>query len=184
MLVSAPSLHLFESSVWIDHHDRRVASAMLRNEPPFQALRLRRLYMQGGLDSTAEVVTFSLGLRCHSSLEGLVFLHVALDTADAMDAVVDACIALRVLKLKLEWCHVVSAALPQLTRLIAAGALRELWVDNHGSADMFGEAREEDTQLFVAAARASAMTRLEHDGSGNLPENVFKAALYISARPQ
>ena len=63
---------------------------MLRNAPPFQALRLRRLWVSGGLGTVADVVAFGLDLRCHASLKELFLRFVALDTAAAMGAVADA----------------------------------------------------------------------------------------------
>ena len=92
------------------------------------------------------MVTFCLDLRFHASLEGLVLNGSALNTADAMGAVVDACIALRLRRLELLRCRIVPASLPQLFRLIAAGALRELEVDNAGVA-MF-DGTHESTWLF------------------------------------
>lgn len=114
--------------VW---RDREVARAMLRNEQPFQALRLKRLYMaEGQLDNPTVAIAFNSDLRCHASLEELSLCDAALDTAAAFGAFVDACIAVRLRTLELAWCHYPPSALPQLTRLIAAGALRELNVCN------------------------------------------------------
>ena len=118
-------------------------------------------------------------LRFHASLEGL--LHAAaLDTADAMGAVVDACIALRLFRLELVHCRVVPATLPQLSRLIAAGALRQLEMHNAGVAIFDGT--HESTRLFVAVVRASAMTALRLVNWGDLPANVVEAAEFINVR--
>ena len=126
---------------------------MLRNEPPFQALRMHTVIMKC-LPGNGGVVAFSSDLRCHSSLEELD-LHVAgLDTAAAMGAVADACVAIRLRRLELERCHIAPEALPELTRLVAAGAMRQLSLENR--AEAFVEAHE-STRLFVAAVRASAM---------------------------
>ena len=54
---TAPTLQLLEASV--ETRYRHDARDMLRNEPPFQALRLRKLYMIGRLHTTADVVAFS-----------------------------------------------------------------------------------------------------------------------------
>ena len=185
LLEAAPALQFLEMSVQIDR-DRQVARAMLRNEPPYQALRMRRLMMVRGLDSISELVAFCLDLRCHTSLAELYFYDVALNTAAAMGAVVDACIKLRLRKLDLRRCIVVPAALPELTRLIAAGALRELIVVNifPFGMSMFNEAHDEYTRLFVTAVRASAMTGLELFLVGVLPEIVEEAAAFINAPQQ
>ena len=178
-LVEAASNLRLEVSVII-FEERDSTAAMLRNEPPFQALHLRRLNMFGNLGTEA-VVTFSSHLRCHASLEEISFREAALHTADAMGAVVDACIALRLQRLEAHACYIVPAVLPELTRLVAAGALRELIVQNQ-RVEMFDEAQNEETLLFVAAVRASAMTRLRPLGSEALPESVVEVAAFIDAR--
>ena len=94
-----------------------------------------------------------------------------------MGAVVDACIALRLHTLVLIRCRVMPAALPELTRLIAAGALQELMVRNN-DVEMFDEANEA-TRLFATAVRASAMQRLLLSQTGVFPEIVREAAAFI-----
>ena len=176
---AAPALRLFQASVLIT--DRQVARAMLRNESPFQALRLRKLVLHR-LDATTDVVAFCSDLRCHASLDKLTLEFAALDTAAAMGAVADACIALGLRNLVLGGCRIVPAELPQLTRLIAAGVLRKLRLFND-DLEIFDEARE-STRLFVAAVRASSMTRLQLFELGVLPEGVLEAAAFINARQQ
>ena len=52
---AAPALHFLQASTWINE-DHQVTRAMLRNEPPFQALQLRRLNIVGGMDTTEDVI--------------------------------------------------------------------------------------------------------------------------------
>ena len=179
---AGPKLKSLRISLFIDE-DHQHARALLRNEPPFQALRLRRLFINDCLETTADVVAFCSDVRCHTSLEELLLSDATLDTA-AMGAVVDACIALRLPKLRLDGCCVVPAMLPELTRLVAAGTVREISVHNDG-VEMFDEAHE-SMRLFVAAVRASAMTRLVLTGvpTNALPEIVAEAAALINARSQ
>lgn len=151
---------------------------MLRNEPPFQALRLRRL----SLNAPVNAMAFCSDLRCRASLEELIVYNSALDTARAMGALVNAFIPLQLRKFNLFFCRVVPAALPELTRLIAAGTSRDLYVLNHG-VDMFDEA-DESTQLFVTAVRASAMTWLSLNAFGYAPQSVVEAAAFVNARQQ
>ena len=180
LLKGAPSLKMLELRVSIGR-DAQVARAMLRNEPPFQALRSRGLRMYRGFDTPADVVLFCSDVRCHASLEELRLHDAALSTAVSTGAVVDACIALGVRILHLMECGFVPAALPELTRLIAAGALRELFMlqygvrlfEHHGA-----------TLRFVAALRASAMTRLRIVGNGFVPKNIVDAEAFINARSQ
>ena len=176
LLVAAPALQLFAASVLIN--DRHVARAMLRNEPPFQALQIQDVSCH--LDATADVVALCSDLRCHASLVKLHLCNAKLNTAAAMSAVVDACIALRPRKLWLGGCCAVPAVLSQLTRLISAGALRELVVYNDG-VEMF-DAAHESTRLFVAAVHASAMTRLRLINLGVTPEDVVEAEAFINDR--
>ena len=87
--------------------------------------------------------------------------------------------------MKLIFCRVDPAALPELTRLIAAGWLRELQVIN-GGVHVFDEAHE-TTRLFVAAVRASAMKKLHIAARWalvELPKNVVAAAAFINTRQQ
>ena len=191
LLEEVTALLLLAASVEFDA-DHQLARAMLRNEPPYQALRLRRLWMPFQGLTASDVVTFCPVWRCHTSIEDLELNLAALNTAAAMRAVVDACIALRLRRLDLFACEVVPVVLPELTRLVTAGALRELKVNNSG-VDMFDEAPE-STRLFVAAVRASAMTRLELVLGRNLPvvnalvvnapEIVVEAAAFINSRQQ
>ena len=187
LLEAAPMLKLLETSVSFDRFSRAISRAMLRNEPPFQAVRLRGLSMNWGFESEADVLAICSDLRCHASLEKLGLFLVALNTGEAMGAVVDAGIELRLCRLDLERCYVLPALLPELTRLIAAGALRQLALDNFGGhnevVEMFDEAHE-STRLFVAAVRASAMTRLELVDVGNISQSVVEAAALINARQQ
>ena len=182
VLEQAPALLLLEAGVTISRDDQ-VARAMLRNEPPFQALRLRRLWMSARLNTAAAVASFGSDLRCHASLQELCLSDAALDTVAAMSAVVDACIALRLGKLFLGDCLVAPATLPELARLIYAGALQNLCFQSTHNEDIFDGALEY-TGLFVDALRASAMTKLQFFGLGAIPENVMAAAAFINARPQ
>ena len=176
LLEAAPAISLLQTSVSIQR-DHQVSRAMLRNEPPFQALQLRRLWSYGGLGTSARMVAFGSDLRCHASLEELGLCGAALDTAAAMGVLVDSCIALHLRKLWLMGCDVSPGALPALTRLIAAGALRDLNVDNRG-VQLFDET-DESTRFFCTAVRASPMTRLVLIGGG-MPSAVVEAVALIS----
>ena len=179
LITTAPSLSLLEAAIMLCH-DRQLARAMLRNEPPFQALRVRRLLFwcfTPGVENA-----FFSDLSCHASLEDVSLWRLLLGTVAAMGALVDACIKIRLSKLILSVCDVVPAVLPELTRLIAAGAIRELSVYN-ANTEMFDEAHE-STRLFVAAVRASPLTKLQLDNLGGAPANVVEAAAFINTRQQ
>ena len=181
LLQEGSALRLLQASAEV-FRDRELARVMLRNEPPFQALRLRRLVVVQGLESTSQVAAFTLDLRCHASLENLRLDYVVLDTVAAMGAVVDACIVICLRELELVGCRASPATLPDLTRFIAAGTLRKFKVYNDG-VKIFDEVHE-STKHFVAAVRASAMTKLQLEHMGALPANVVKAVKFINARQQ
>ena len=177
LLKAAPALRLLQASAEV--HDRQVARAVLRSEPPFQALRLRRLWMvEGSLETNTDVVSFGSDLRYCTSLEELSPHGMALDTGDALRSIVNACIAIRLPIVSLARCRVGPAMIPELTRLFAWGALRELIVVDGG--EMFDEAHE-STRLFVDAVRSTAMTRLRFLRTG-LPGDVVEAAAFVNAR--
>ena len=111
------------------------------------------------------------------------FYGITLTIAAAMVAVVDACVALRLRCVELDSCDVAPAVVPELTRLIAAGALRELVVDHWGGVELFDET-DESTRLFVAAVRASAMTKLRFDRTVRVPEPVASSVALVNARSQ
>ena len=60
LLQEAPALELLEASSLVVDQDHQVVRAVLRNEPPFQALRLRRLWMHRRMDS--DCLWFGLAL--------------------------------------------------------------------------------------------------------------------------
>ena len=125
-----PAIQLLDASVKVSK-TLQVARAVLRNEPPFQALHMRHMFLDRRFDSSADVVAFGSDLRCHASLEALNLCGGPLDTAAATGAVMDACIALCLRRLHLTGCRLVPVAVPELTRLIAAGMLLQLEIDNN-----------------------------------------------------
>ena len=182
LLETAPKLQLLEASALEidDNVPLKSARAILRNEPPYQALRLRR-FIGHGL-ARAYFLDFCLDLRCHASIAELQLYSVPLGTDVAMGAIVDACIALhlRVLSIYFDGREFAPATLSELARLVFAGYLRELEV-NAGNYYLFEE-DEELTQLFVAAVNASAMTRLQLWETGDWPMAVVEAMVFINAR--
>ena len=98
---------------------------MLRNEPPFQNLRLRalRFWANAGTDPDG----MATALKAHASLCKVEICGVRLDTFAAVDVVVDAALALRLTTLKLQDCRIIPASSMALQRLLRDGeALQEL----------------------------------------------------------
>ena len=176
LLEVAPALKLLELSFCI-YRDQQLTRSVLRNEPPYEALRIRRLFMSHALQS---VDAFCVDMRQHGSLEALRLASTFLGELLVMGALVDACTRLRTLELV--GCDILPASLPGLTRLVAAGALRELVLDGTPRSP-FDEAGDA-TQRFVAAVRSSAMTKLHliRIGTGALPAAVTEAMALINER--
>ena len=180
LLEGSPRLQRLEASMLVVNDDHRLTRSMLCAEPPYQALRLRRLFMARFSKSALDVINFWLDMRRHTSLEELVLYEAALDTAAVAGAVVDACSALRLRALFLFECRLGPRELSVLTRLIVAGSLRMLVLVNNG-VTLFDEA-DESTRLFVAAVRASAMVSLQLIDVGPVPAAVAEAENFINTR--
>ena len=101
------------------------AVPMLRNEPPFQALRFRSLHVDTKHMIAADVAAMAGELISHPSLRELTLYRCPLDTFAALDAVVDAALTLRLTKLALDDCRLVPAAAVALPRLLRCGTVQE-----------------------------------------------------------
>jgi hypothetical protein len=105
------------------------AHRLLRNEGAFAALRVRKLRVD--MDGGAGVLALAADLPVHTSLTDLHLYRAPLGTLAALNAVVDAALALRLPSLSLFVCDVTPAAAPALARLISGGTLTELYVFNN-----------------------------------------------------
>jgi hypothetical protein len=105
---------------------------MLRNEPPFQALRLRRLDLRC-YDMRSTVAAVAADLAAHPSLREVELCEAPLDTPAALDVIVDVALSLRLTKLKLMFCDVGPASAIAVPRLLRGDALHELVVDGGGN---------------------------------------------------
>lgn len=157
-----PCLTSFEASVSVSSIGE--ARAMLRNVFPFGALRLSGLgVLREGEDAPVNsVADFAADVAAHATLERLVLRRVPLGSARALQSVVDAA-AVRVTSLWLSACGCNPASVPLLTKLIAVGRIRRLRIDD-SEHSLFPAADDDDTRLFCATVRKSAMTRLELTG--------------------
>jgi hypothetical protein len=127
VLGAAPRLRLLAADVSCE----AVAEAhrLLRNEGAFAALRVRKLRVD--MDGGAGVLALAADLPAHNCLTEVHVHGAPLRTLAALDAVVDAALALRLPSLTLFDCHVTPAAAPALVRLISGGWLTELYVWNN-----------------------------------------------------
>jgi hypothetical protein len=157
LLRSAPLLRTLHADVWCEGAEAR---RLLRNEPPFEALRVRRLSFSGfarGEDAAtlalaADVTTHA---TAHASLEELRLDHVLLDAPAALDAFVETALACHLRRLELRGCRLSPASAPALARLLGGGALTALeWMEIYERAVL----DEPAAVLLGAALRASTTT--------------------------
>lgn len=156
VLSAAPRLATLEADVQCSAAECR---AVLRNEPPFGALRVRRLYVaRRFVDGEASVAALARDLSLHPSVRELVLLGAPLGGADgaALAAVVDAAVSARLTALSLCLCRLGPPSMPHLARLLrrasAAASLTLFNNDGHPAPP---------SPAFCAALRASrSLTRL------------------------
>jgi hypothetical protein len=105
-----------------------LAHRLLRNEPPFAPLRVRtfEFYHTEGERDEATVVALAADLASHAHLSRLHLVRAPLNTAAALDAVVDAALRRRLTSVTLQGCNLSPASAPALVRLIGGGALAKL----------------------------------------------------------
>ena len=102
------------------------ARPVLRNQPPFEAVRLRDLSVYGNDMLATEIHTFAVELAAHPSLRKLAFGFAQLDSPLALDAIVDAALTLRLTKLEIAYCRMGPASAVLLPRLLRGDAWRHL----------------------------------------------------------
>ena len=95
-----------------------------------------------------------------------------------MRILVNAAITLRVIAIFLSSCGCTRACVPELTRLMSAGAVSEFVLHNDGVKLFEADA---DSEQFCAAVRASSLTHLELFRCGHNPD-VAEVAAFINAR--
>jgi hypothetical protein len=108
------------------------ARSLLRNEPPFEALRVRRLVVSGFAGDEAATLALAADATthaaAHASLDDLCLELVPLHAAASLHAVVDAALVCRLRQLGLWDCRLSPASAPPLARLLGGGALTSLQI--------------------------------------------------------
>jgi hypothetical protein len=133
---AAPLLHVLEADVSCFPED---AGRILRNEAPFQLLRVRELYVyfrdlhnNEGYDADphgahhgarVHVLAEEVASSAHASLTSLVLMDAVVADADTAEAVVDAALAAQVPSLDFTDCYLCAASAPALARLLRGGSL-------------------------------------------------------------
>jgi hypothetical protein len=130
LLRAAPRLRVLETCAVVKAAD---AGRMLRNEPPFEPLRLKtlcvRLLHDPAQDNINGVLALAAGVLAHAApLVELELDEPPLYDDHVLDAVVDAVLARRVQRVAFEgsWMGVTPASIPALVRLLGSEALQEL----------------------------------------------------------
>ena len=117
LLRAAPRQCVVEAAVAARYVDANIlhshAHPVLRNTPPFHALRVRVLHIVGAGMEATDAAAFAADLVAHPSLQELTLSSASLDTFAAVDAVVDAALALRLTKLVLAGCRMGRRLLPR-----------------------------------------------------------------------
>jgi hypothetical protein len=137
VLDAAPQLQVFRANVVASLSE---AARLLRNEAPFEPLRVRLLNVakkdedededeEERIDD-ADLLALAAAMRQHVSLETVWLQDVPLGTPAVLDAFVDASLARCFSKLSLERCSLSPASAPALTRLLGSAALTDLWIVN------------------------------------------------------
>jgi hypothetical protein len=159
LCVAAPLLRTFTTDLWVGDHES--GRSVLRNEAPFEPLRLRLLDAFLEDEDEAAVVAFSADVAAHASLTQLSLFKAPLNTAAALDAVVDATLARRLQRFHLFGCRLSPASAPALAHLLSSDALTTLGCRD---ADMLDAPA---ARVLATALRAnSTLTSLTLDNIG------------------
>jgi hypothetical protein len=109
-----------------------VARRMLRNEPPFQPLRLRALGIdfqgEADADDASAVLALAADMAAHASLKRVCLCETSMLSLAALNAVLDAARACQLVSLTFWDFRVSPASARALVRLLGSGALTELTI--------------------------------------------------------
>jgi hypothetical protein len=126
LLRAAPLLRVLATDVNCEFYDVQATRRGLRNEAPFEALRMRQLFVNVTELDEDSFISFAAELAAHASLRGLLLARAPLNVAAALDAVVDAALARRWQRVELHECRLSPASAPALARLLGSDALTTL----------------------------------------------------------
>jgi hypothetical protein len=167
LLRSAPRLRVLDADVSCTAGAQ--ARALLRNEPPFEPLRVSRLAVVGWPAGThaehaAAVTVFGADLSAHASLASLHLIGAPFHVPAALHAFVDALLMRRVRSCCLISCRLSPASAPTLGRLLSSDALTELQLHNEGAqlldapaAALLGEALRDNNTLTSLTITSAAL---------------------------
>jgi hypothetical protein len=137
----APMLRALHADVKANPRQQQRVRSMLRNEPPFGSVRVRHCsvatlsprhdqwpVLLPRATREAGLLAFLADAAAHASLQSLLVERQPLDTAAALDAVVDTALARRLPSLYLLDCRLSRASVPALVRLLQGDTLTQLHI--------------------------------------------------------
>jgi hypothetical protein len=126
LLQAAPQLTACHADV-LSGPAVREARRMLRNEPPFQPLRLHALLIDcEDVADEAVVLEVMTDVGAHASLKRVQLFRAPMHMHGALNAVVDAALTHQFRGLRFWNCGLSPACVPALVRLLSGGTLTEL----------------------------------------------------------
>jgi hypothetical protein len=154
LMTAAPQLAALYADVCSHHVTAADARSMLRNEPPFQPLRLRALRVVFGIDADeGSVLSLAEDMAAHTSLKHVDLHGAPLATLAAADTVADAAVACQLVSLSIAIARGLSAmCAPALARLLDSAALTELYISAEGAGQLLDAPA---AALLGAALRAN-----------------------------
>jgi hypothetical protein len=160
LLAAAPQLAVCHANLALAEDEVRDGlhgvGRMLRNEPPFQAVRTSSLWATFPWDEGADeapVLALAADLAAHASLRRVKLTEAPLGSAAALDAVVDAALARQLVSAHFSHCRLSPASAPALARLLGGGTLTELIIVGQKSQNLLDGP---SAALLGAALRANS----------------------------
>jgi len=154
---AAPRLRLLECDASLSGEEARGPLPRLLRKPQFAPMRLRMLEVNAeDVQPPPDVPALAAWAATHPTLKRLNLWHVPLDSAFALDAVVDLAVS-QLQHLTLGFCNLTPASLPALTRMMERRSLTSLRIWNVGAPLLVGV----DVPAFCAALRSSRLVIIE-----------------------
>jgi hypothetical protein len=174
LLAAAPALcKLHTGLTSVIGVTREDAHLMLRNEPPFGPLRLDKFafrFPDGG-EAHVQLLDVMADARAHASLREVRLVLAPLQSLEALNAVVDAALALPLSALDMVECRLDTSSVPSLVRLLGSPVLSRLHITNISQPFLLVNAAA--GALLSDALRASRFLvelRLEKAALWHIPE--------------
>ena len=151
ILRAAPHLRSFDTDAVLSLED---ATRVLKNEPPFQPVRLSCLDLdppaEGVVVGEDALLAFAAAVSAQASLQTLSLDTLTLSPV-VWDALSSAALTCRLHHLEFDRCGLSPACIPALARLIRGGSLTTVLIYNHGAQLLDAAAAEQLGNAFAAS---------------------------------